>query len=297
LGKSEPATILSIMARHDWAVLVCLVGPGQEIHAGEGGMGCWHEALEAAPQWTIVGSEHFRSSAKHDHASRIEISERLHLATSRRSLLAEQVTSWVDAVLDGDAERAFEIATQMSKIPFAVCRSADRLRSALRSKTLGRQRTGVLASSGALRLRPAGFEPPAYAFTRNVVSSVEWFLREAPDVQSSNQLEVAMSEFESQGLELDYTGVCWGGDLVFSPSESAWRAARYSASHQWEEIPVEAPAASYVRNKYRVLLTRGRLSAVIMVPQAERLDPTQRADDMDATYDFLLRCGVLPLPG
>jgi hypothetical protein len=245
-------------------------------------------------KWHIVAPQDFKAGAPTAIQERTEVKSELRLATSRRNLRSEQMTSWVDAVLEGDAEKAKSIAKSMPSPPFAICRNAEDLRREIRRRTIGLQRAGILASSGAARLRAAGFEPPAFGYTRNVVRPVEWFLRDAPDIESSNMLEVALSEFETQGLELDITGVCWGGDLVMSATDMQWRVAKLRGS-KWRPFSASDPEDAFTRNKYRVLLTRGRLFTVIMVPEGDSKDATQLTKEMDQTYTFLLSCGAPPV--
>lgn len=291
-GSSEPELVLDILARHDWAVLVCLVGPGQEIYRGEGGLDCWMEALQTRPTWRTVASAQFLAAkAANAFAHNVSIDPALHLATSRRSLLAQGVTEWVDAVLEGDSTKAASLASSIKEFPLGLCRTASALRHHLRARDIGTPRIGVLASSGALRLRASGFEPPAFNFTQNVVDPVAWFLNPTNDIRSSNQLEVAMSEFESQGLELDVTGVCWGGDLIRSTGTTEWQPQRMRGT-KWVPIAPHSPEGRYIVNKYRVLLTRFRRSCLIMVPDGEPEDPTQQSDSMDTVFAFLQRCGV-----
>lgn len=297
-GLSEPETILEILGRKDWAVLVCLVGPGQEIYRGEGGLATWGEALRRFPAWKVYGAPELRR----DHPDGrwpdvlLRENEGLHLAVNRRCQTSENVTRWVEFMLECKPEAASRLAASIPSFPFELCRGPDTLRRALRSHQTGYLRAGVLASSGAARLRPSGFEPPAFAFTQNVVDPVEWFLREPGDILSSNQLEVAMSEFESQGLELDLTGVCWGGDLCFDSARRSWGAWRFSGG-EWKKVPLHQEGkrkgeAKFILNKYRVLLTRFRHRCVIMVPRGNPEDPTQLGPEMDAVAGYLLECGV-----
>lgn len=289
---SEAELVLDILSRHDWAVLVCLVGPGQEIYRGEGGLDCWKEALQTRRTWKTVASTQFLATeAGTALADSVTVDPALHLATSRRSLLAQGVTEWVDAVLEGDSAKAASLARSITGFPFGLCRTAEALRQQLRARDIGTPRVGVIASSGALRLRAAGFEPPAYNFTQNVVDPVAWFLNPASDIRSSNQLEVAMSEFESQGLELDVTGVCWGGDLVRSSHATGWQPQRMRGT-KWVSIAPYSPEGRYIVNKYRVLLTRFRRSCVVMVPEGKPEDRTQQSEAMDAVFFFLQQCGV-----
>jgi Uncharacterized conserved protein (DUF2075). len=128
---------------------------------------------------------------------------------------------------------------------------------------------------------------------------VKWFLEPAGDHRSSNQLEIALSEFEMQGLEIDVAGLLWGGDLVFPDGQVVARSLR---GRQWYAVTGTGdPQASAddprtrIQNKYRVLLTRFRKGMVIFVPIGSADDLTRAPLDFNGVYDYLLRCGVRPL--
>lgn len=56
-AASEPAMVLDIMGRHQgWAVIVALIGGGQEIHAGEAGLAAWGDALANHTNWEVLTS-------------------------------------------------------------------------------------------------------------------------------------------------------------------------------------------------------------------------------------------------
>ena len=118
---------------------------------------------------------------------------------------------------------------------------------------------------------------------------VNWFLNHPPDVRSSNQLEVAASEYECQGLELDWVGVCWGGDFFFEGA-NGWRCQQLSGS-KWQPMRSEIDRA-YLLNTYRVLLTRAREGAIIWVPRCDVADTTRAQEWFDGTADYLRRCGL-----
>jgi hypothetical protein len=305
---SEPAMILEIMGRHKgWAVVVALVGGGQEIHRGEAGLAAWGDAIAVNDAWEVVtspeavhggdsvaGSRLFRSASGDTPVSEVPD---LHLAISKRSHQTEVTAAWVNAVLDGSQAKAFALAAK--GLPIHLTRELSVARRWLRSNAKGRRRAGLIASSGAARLRAEGIEPPAFNFVRGI-DSPEWFLAREEDYRSSNQLEVALSEFEMQGLELDVAALLWGGDLIFPQGVVVARALRGMG---WEVVSGTGdPQASAddrrtrIQNKYRVLLTRFRRGMVICVPRGSADDPTRCIEDFDCVLDYLIGCGVKVLP-
>jgi hypothetical protein len=224
---SEPDMLLEVMGRHEgWSVIVALVGGGQEIHGGEAGLAAWGDALANHPQWEIVtspealdggpavaGSRLFRAETPSD-VSILRNSD-LHLNVSKRSYETEVTAPWVNAVLNGEPEKAADLAK--SGLPVWMVRDLSIAREWLRARAKGHRRAGLVASSGATRIRADGVEPPTFKFLGGI-DIVKWFLEPATDYRSSNQLEVALSEFELQGLELDLVGLLWGGDLIFRGS-------------------------------------------------------------------------------
>jgi hypothetical protein len=306
---SEPQMLLEIMGRHDgWAVIVALVGGGQEIHEGEAGLAAWGDALAKHRHWEVItspealfggtsvaGSRLFRDDPP--AGLRVEHHTALHLAISIRSYEAEATAAWVNAVLDGDAEEAAGYATQ--GLPIYLTRDLNAARRWLRANAKGQRRAGLVASSGAARLRAEGIEPPSFNFLKNI-DYIKWFLEPSSDYQSSNQLEVAVSEFETQGLELDLVGLLWGGDLALQ--DGGMVARKLKGGKQWTVVTgtgdSQASAADpeiRIKNKYRVLLTRFRKGMVIFVPLGASDDPTRSPAEFDNVYEYLCRCGIRPL--
>lgn len=298
--RSEPEIVLSIMNRHEWAVVVALVGGGQEIHTGEAGLAEWGRTLrEKFPLWrvavspdaleggTSVAGHKLFEGARPD--SIISEDSALHLDTSRRSFRAQQVTEWVEAVLRGDATTAAKIAQTLTEFPLVLTRSLETARKWLRGRTLGLRRCGLVASSGGLRLRAEGLELSS-GFRQTSGLYVNWFLNDPTDVRSSNQLEVAASEFECQGLELDWVGLCWSGDLTFDPQSGEW-IKRAFRGNIWKSVPNELDR-QYLVNKYRVLLTRAREGMVIWVPEGELTDSSRPPLWFEATAEYLRACGL-----
>jgi hypothetical protein len=301
---SEPEMLLSIMERHnDWATVVALVGGGQEINDGEAGLEEWGRALAKSKQnWAIYASPEVldggASTAGHrlfdDLSSKREVvtNPMLHLRTSNRSLRAEKLATWVNEVLDGNAEKAASLDVT-KRFPIFLSRDLGQTRLKLWQQKIGNTRFGLVGSSGAMRLRAEGLEPSS-SFHADYKWE-HWYLSDETDVRSSYKCEVFATEFEIQGLELDWIGVCWGGDFVWSDSKG-WqlRSLRSTAPSAWRTIK-RAEKEVYRRNAYRVLLTRARQGMVLFVPKGSQDDSTVRPEEFDATAQYLIRCGVIPL--
>jgi len=210
----------------------------------------------------------------------------LHLPVSVRSFRAQAVAEWVNAVVNGKADEAARIATGVANFPIRLTRSLNAARRGLSDNTRGFRRCGLLASSGALRLRAHGLE--VSSGFRDGFPFEEWFLAEPDDVRSSNRLEVALTEFECQGLELDWTGVCWGGDFVWA--SNGWEFRQFKGS-AWQGVQ-KAGTREFIRNKYRVLLTRAREGIVIWIPEGSLEDETRPPQWFDSTAGYLSRCGA-----
>jgi len=298
LQDSEPGHLLDAMARHDgWAVVVCLVGGGQEIHDGEGGLAAWGAALALRPAWTVAAPPGGTADPRQQlGVPCADPDPRLHLAAPVRAIRTPQAAAWVDAVLAGDALVARAIAHGVAQgtggAPFQVTRSLDAMRLALRGSLRGGQgtrRAGLAGSSGARRLRAEGLG--AVLAHQDDDAVARWFLDTWPDVRSSDALEVIGTEFSVQGLELDRVGVCWDLDLV--RAGGAWQARSFRAS-AWT-LARTAEARSNRINAYRVLLTRARHGTVIWVPRGDARDPTRDPALYDAVAEYLLACGAAPL--
>jgi hypothetical protein len=292
LTESEPGIILDVMARHEgWCAVVCLLGGGQEIHAGEGGLAAWGAAVAARPGWRALAPTTAADAADPRQRlapqPRIAFDPALHLGAAVRAYRAPRLVRWVDQVLAGNAAAARRLAG--TDLPVRLTRSLDALRNAVRGRS--GQRYGLVASSGARRLRAEGLAAMVWHQDQDAVES--WFLDSWPDIRSADAMEVAGTEFGVQGLELDRVGVCWDTDLVRTPDGAAWQARAFRAT-AWT-TPRGDEALSNRLNAYRVLLTRARQSTTIWVPQGDTRDPTRDPARYDAIADFLQACGAAPL--
>jgi len=301
---SEPEMLLRIMERHDdWAVVVALVGGGQEINDGEAGLEEWGRALTGTTkEWVIYASPEVLtggpSTAGHrlfeeaETGKEVRTADTLHLRTSNRSLRAENLASWVNYVLDGDASAAASLRIS-EKFPILLSRDLSETRQKLREQGVGANRYGLVGSSGAARLRAEGLEPSS-TFHADYPWE-HWYLGNREDVRSSYRCEVFATEFEIQGLELDWIGVCWGGDFVWDDVRG-WllRTLRPSEQTKWALIK-NREKQTFRRNAYRVLLTRARMGMVIFVPRGDTNDPTCDPEEFEDTAQYLVRCGVVAM--
>jgi hypothetical protein len=290
---SEPEMLLDVMDRHpEWSVIVALVGSGQEINRGEAGLPEWGRAISGRfRHWEVFISPDLMAGV-HSTGSflfpevpaGIEILEdlSLHLNVNLRSYKAEVLSEFVDALLRLEPERARELAGRLDDFPIVLTRDLAQAKEWLRRRRRGRRRIGLVASSGARRLRAHGLDVTADLDVES------WFLNGPTDVRSSHYLEVPATEFGIQGLELDWTGVCWGGDLYPQADRWIYRAFRGT---RWEQVR-EDSTQRYIVNKYRVLLTRARQGGVIWVPPGDACDPTRPPPIYDDIAAYLDRCGI-----
>jgi hypothetical protein len=292
-GRSEPEYLISCLDRHDdWAVIVCLVGGGQEINTGEAGIGAWVNAVvQKFPAWRVFISPHLTDSeysaagALASAMDAVDIQERpeLHLKVSMRAFRSEHVSRFVKAVLDHDVATATELRGEIDPTyPLVLTRSVDKARIWLRERASGSQRYGLVVSSNAQRLRPFAVHAKA------PVDPVHWWLKPKSDVRSSYYLEDVGTEFMVQGLELDWAGVVWDGDFRYSPK--GWGHWNFKGK-KWQRVK-QLPNQGYLKNAYRVLLTRARQGMVIVVPEGDAGDPTRDAWFYDPTFEYLAGVGL-----
>jgi len=302
---SEPEMLLSIMDRHQgWAVIICIIGGGQEIHSGEAGLEEWGRALSKFPSWKILASPEAisggpvvagsRLTAGIDINGRIELSTDLHLKVPTRSYRAKRLAEWTHYLLKGDLKEARKVAEDGELI--YVTRDLNTMKEWLRRHKEGSARTGLVACSSASRLRAYGIETStdfhrAYPYEH-------WFLNGPEDIRSSFQLEVVATEFEIQGLELDLVGLCWGSDIVW---QNGWKArnlrfTRWSltkGSRATWVVEKNPEKIAFAINAYRVLLTRSRQKTIVWVPKGESGDPSLNPAELDWTADALIRAGAV----
>ena len=321
--QTEPDVLLSAMDRHaDWAVVVCLVGGGQEINTGEAGISAWLESLRSVfPGWDVFISPHLTDSEYAAAAAIRELSPplppeaassslppavplgegrgegapaaprtgsvsfapALHLSASMRSFRAENVSRFVKALLDGEADSCRELlAAFREQYPILLTRSMRAARRWIRQQRRGTERAGLVASSSAQRLKPHAID------IRVNIDPVHWFLSPAKDTRSSLYLEDAATEFQVQGLELDWTIVTWDADLRWSGDDWSYHNFRGA---KWTDVK-KPERRQYLKNAYRVLLTRARQGMVIFVPPGAKRDKTRSPGFYEGVHQYLASLGV-----
>ena len=274
LAASEPALLVQIGNRvTDGFALVALIGEGQEIHTGEeAGIGQWAEAVKGAGDWSVIGPPHlaeaFRAAGITYHEERL-----LGLTTSLRSHRAADVALWTGLLLEGRLDEAHRIADGLKQAGFVlrVSRNLRDLQQYVRDRYQGEpsKRFGLIASSKFRTLAQWGIRTARHPYWYYG----QWFEAAPTDPHSGCQLDMALSEFGCQGLELDLPLVCWGQDCVWDGSAWATRTGRTRNVRDPHRLRL---------NAYRVLLTRGRDGAAVFVPPGP---------EMDSTFAALCRAG------
>ena len=291
--KSEPEFLISVMDKHtDWATIICLIGGGQEINTGEAGLQEWFSALKRSfPDWHIHLSskltefEYTNGTTLYDtqDLEHVYLHDDLHLAVSIRSFRSEKVAAFVKAILDCSTEAAQQLYTEVKgTYPIYITRDISSAKVWLGSKARGTERYGLLASSGGIRLKPFAIH------VKNKIDPIHWFLNDAKDIRSSYFLEDVATEFDVQGLELDWTCVAWDADLGHNGQEWLYKSFKGS---KWQMIKDE-DAKRYLKNAYRVLLTRARQGMVIFVPHGNDQDRTREPHFYDETFKYLKALGI-----
>lgn len=288
---SEPAFLLSVMDRHaDWCCVICLVGEGQEINSGEVGISEWFTALkERFPHWQAYLSDEVVQREPSVKAllavGNAKTTNSLHLAVSLRSFRAERVSDFIGHIIEGDAKTARLLGNDLGQFEIVLTRDLSVARHWLRTHRRGTERAGLLASSNALRLKPEGI------YVKAKIEPAQWFLAPRDDIRSCDALEDVATEFDVQGLELDWAGVCW--DANFRRANGSWSYNAFVGT-RWQLVR-DAARQRYLANTYRVLLTRARQGMVIFVPEGDQEDRTRPPAFYDTTFEFLADCGLAVL--
>jgi hypothetical protein len=291
-SMSEPEFLLSVMDRHsDWCAIICVIGGGQEINTGEAGIGEWFDALRGSfGHWDIFvseelnNSEHFGGEKIKDHMRGLPVTNEpdLHLNVAVRSFRSEKVSNFVHNLIEGDSASAHSLMSSLDDYPIVLTRNIDTAQNWLRDMARGTERYGLVASSKAHRLRAIGPD------VRVSIDPATWFLNDNMDVRSSYYLEDIATEFDIQGLELDWVGMCWDANLRRHSDE--WGLFHFKGS-KWTKVNDPAKR-SYLINSYRVLLTRARQGMVIFVPLGDPNDQTRLPEYYDPIFEYLTECGV-----
>jgi hypothetical protein len=290
---SEPEFLISCLDRHkDWAVVICLVGGGQEINTGEAGISEWLNAVhDSFSHWEVYISPNLTETEYSavdsikllQTKSSVEFNDDLHLSVSMRSFRAENLSYLVKNILDLNMEEAAETLSKIqNRYPIVLTRDLLKAKKWLKEKARGSERYGIVVSSLAQRLKPFAID------VKSPMDPVNWFLEGKDDVRSSFYLEDVATEYKVQGLELDWVCVTWDGDLRYSENE--WKTFAF-AGNKWQNVHKEERKKHLV-NAYRVLLTRARQGMVIVVPEGDIEDHTRKAEYYDPTYEYLKNIGI-----
>jgi hypothetical protein len=291
---SEPEYLISVMNRHeDWCTIVCLIGGGQEINTGEAGVSEWIESLKQKySDWNVYYSDKILTE-KTTYLNDEELLNwlqtngnkevNLHLAVSVRSFRSEKIALFVQHVLENEPEKAKnEFSSIKNNFPIFLTRNLNTAKTWLKQKAKGTERIGVIASSGGRRLRADGID------VKNQIEPENWFLNGKDDVRSSFYLEEIATEFDIQGLEIDFTCIAWDINLYHNNNE--WNYQNFKGS-KWQNINQDA-AKNYLLNSYRVLLTRARQGMIIFIPDVDDTDATRKKEYYDSTFEYFKRCGL-----
>jgi hypothetical protein len=291
-NKSEPEFLISCLDRHsDWATIVCLVGGGQEINTGEAGITEWIDSLNRSfPDWHIYISSRLSDSEygagkilkEIKYRTNVKTVDDLHLAVSMRSFRAENVSLLVKQLLDLNIEGAHNTLTALKdKYPIVITRDLLKAKQWLKRQARGSERYGIVASSQAERLKPQAID------VKSPMDPIHWFLDGKEDVRSSYYLEDVATEFDIQGLELDWACITWDAD--FRHRNNGWDHKSFCGD-RWRNIH-KKERQNYQKNAYRVLLTRARQGMVIVVPEGDEADLTRKSEFYDPTFEYLKEIG------
>jgi hypothetical protein len=292
-NMSEPEFLIDVMNRHEnYCTIICLVGGGQEINTGEAGLSEWIIALKNHyPDWNIYYSNLITEDNDYLNNETLKVwlkdkgnvKNELHLSVSVRSFRSEKISSFVHEVINGNASKSKSILFEINKLfPIYLTRDFNVAKNWLRKNAKGTERIGLVGSSGARRLKPIGID------VKNDIKAEDWFLNDATDVRSSHYLELVATEFDIQGLEIDYVCLAWDINYYFKNGE--WNYQSFEGTN-WKGINNEIDK-SYLRNAYRVLMTRARQGLIIFIPYGENLDRTRPDDLYESTFNFLNSCGI-----
>lgn len=293
---SEPEFLISVMDRHqDWAVIICLIGGGQEIHTGEAGLLAWFDALRNHfPYWNVyvspqISDVEYTQGKSLEHlftGLRLYQESNLHLSVSLRSFRNERVSAFVKSLLDEDLSAAQQLYSSLApNYPIVITRSLEKAQQWVRDQARGTERYGLIASSGAKRLRQFGI------WVQSNIQAENWFLNDKEDIRSSYFLEDTATEFDIQGLEIDWALVAWDAD--YRIENEHFKAYNFTGS-SWKTV-CKKDAQLYLKNTYRVLLTRARQGFVIFIPEGRDADLTRQSSFYDGIYYYLKEIGMKEL--
>ncbi|WP_167342008.1 DUF2075 domain-containing protein [Nonlabens sp. SY33080] len=290
---SEPEFLVDVMNRHkDWCTIVCLIGGGKEINTGEAGLEEWINSFQRNfKNWNIhysnliiESNNYIRTNEQRTWLLENANSEReLHLSVSLRSFRSEKLSAFVHELLELNIDKAKHLYSEIyNDFPILLTRDLSVAKSWIRNNAKGTERTGLIASSGARRLRPLGID------VKNEISAPNWFLNGKKDIRSSYFLEEVATEFDIQGLEIDWSCLAWGANFYLK--DNTWEYQNFKGT-KWMKINKEK-SKEYLKNTYRVLLTRARQGMIIYIPNGSFKDHTRPSEFYDYTWQYFKNIGI-----
>lgn len=296
-GLSEADLLLSIFDNKEWGVIVALVGLGQDIYTGEDGLGVWFKSLlEKHPEWEIrLSREIFSQTAdnlKHYENAvlscpRAKEDPGLYLKTCIRTPRAKNLSEFAEALLFNRPEDAKKALAKFDHYPICITRDLKKAEAFVLENTLRKERCGKLCSSNGKTLGKYSHEFDNI----NEWHFASWML-DTTGKDSSNSLLYSASEFNIQGLEIDWSLLGWDMDMYYADGE--WHQQRMLTAKRFvESTEIQK---KHILNSYRVLLTRARKGMVIYIPKKNDYpDAYGLAKYYDSTYAYLKSCGIKDL--
>ena len=293
-GLSEADLLLSVFNNKEWGVIIALVGLGQDIHTGENGLGVWFNSLlNKNKEWEIrLSKEIFEQTAdkldEYVHAlkecPRVKENAGLYLKTCIRTPRAKNLSEFAEALLHNEPEKAREALAKFDNYPICITRDLHTAEQFVLSNAIRKERCGKLCCSNSKIL---GRQSRAFDNIDNW-HFANWMLDESGR-DSSNSLMYAASEFNIQGLEIDWSLLGWDMDMYYANNE--WHTQKMLTPKRFEES--SEIQKKHILNSYRVLLTRARKGMVIYIPRANEFpDIYNVAQYFDSTYEYLKSCGI-----
>lgn len=299
-GKSEPDLLIGHMDKLDeWAVILCLLGGGQEINKGEDGLIEWLKSIKTNfPHWNVfvppeISTKEYLGDISADTALDLvnkTFIDELHLKTSTRSFKAGNFSKMINHLLDRETSQVKEIVKEFNekddkeKYHLLITRDIQTAKDWVKKKVRGNERCGIFTTALSHRLWPEGIVKRG----QREFNELGWWLDNEEHIDSSLALEIPCTEFFSQGLELDWSIFAW--DACLRPNNSDWDYLRFERS-KWKKITNETKR-KYLKNAFRVLLTRARQGMIIFVPKGDENDKSRLPEFYDRIYNDLKEIGI-----
>ena len=248
------------------------------------GISEWIEALNRSfPDWHIhisdrlTDNEYDAGKVLEHIGSRPNVSfnSHLHLSVSMRSFRAEHVSLLVKQMLDLEVEAARRHLQINSNYPIVITRDLAKAKQWMKNQARGTERYGMVVSSQAERLKPHAIDVKS---PMNPIIGF-WLIKR---MCGHHFILRMLPQNPYPGLELDWVCVTWDADFRYSDGGWVHRSFR---GNKWQMHKAERQA--YLKNAYRVLLTRARQGMVIVVPYGDSDDPTRDPSFYDSTYQYL----------